>query len=210
MEMMMSSINTMMGQPLDGSNLEARVLSAQKGDLSAFNELVLLYQNTVYGLALRILGDEDSAEDVTQNTFLAAYRNLAHFRNGSLRNWLIRVATNACVDEIRRRTRHPVQPLEYENEEDEGLLPSYDLSSQRSLPEKEVERHELDRAIQEALNRLDFDRRAVVVLVDFQDFDYREVSHILGIPIGTVKSRLARARQQLSRMLSSFMLFASA
>ncbi len=206
----MSSINATIGEQADGSSLDRLVLSAQKGDLRAFNELVLLYQDMIFNLALRILGDEESAEDITQNTFLAASRSLARFRNGSFRSWLYRIATNASYDELRRRKRQPVQSLSDEGEVEKRLLPFYDFSIKSSLPEYEVERHELDRAIQHALNRLDADQRAVVVLIDLQNLQYWEAAQTLGLPIGTVKSRLARARQQLSRLLGSFGLFTSA
>jgi RNA polymerase sigma factor (sigma-70 family) len=188
---------------LSGLNEVDLVSAAQKGDLQAFNQMVLLYQGRIFNLALRILGDEDSAEDIAQNTFLVAYRSLPGFRNGSFRAWLFRMCTNACYDELRRRKRHPVLSLEYEDEADERLLPLYDLPGSNILPEKESERHELEQVIQQALNRLDKDQRAVVVLVDLQDFDYQEAAQVLGVPIGTVKSRLARARRRLRFLLSN-------
>jgi RNA polymerase sigma factor (sigma-70 family) len=178
------------------------VSAAQKGDLDAFNQLVLLYQDRIYSLALRILGDETSAEDITQETFLAAYRSLSGFRNGSFRSWLYRIATNACYDELRRRKAHPVQPLELEDETEERFPPGYALSNSSPSPEKEYERLEVERAIQRALNQLDADYRAVVVLVDLQDFGYQEAAQILRVPIGTVKSRLARARRQLRHLIA--------
>jgi RNA polymerase sigma factor (sigma-70 family) len=186
---------------LTGSNNTDLVLAAKKGDLEAFNQMVLLYQERIYALALRILGDEDSAEDITQNTFLTAYLNLPRFRNGSFRSWLYRIATNACYDELRRRKSHPILSLEYEDEAEEKLMPLYDFTRPSMLPEKEVEKHQLEQSIQQALNRLDADQRAVVVLVDLQDFDYQEAAHILEVPIGTVKSRLVRARLKLRRLL---------
>ncbi len=183
------------------ANKDDLVLAAQKGDLEAFNELVLSYQDKIFALALRILGDEDSAEDITQDTFLIAYRNLPHFRNGSFRSWLYRIATNACYDELRRRKRRPTLSLEYEDNEEERLLPLYEFPGSSNGVEKAYENHELEQAIQQAINQLDVDQRAVVTLVDLQDFEYQEAAQILGVPIGTVKSRLARARQQLSHLL---------
>lgn len=188
---------------LIGLDEASLVCAAQKGDLEAFNQMVLFYQDRIFGLALRILGDEDSAEDITQNAFLTAYRSLPRFRNGSFRSWLYRIATNACYDELRQRKSHPALSLEDEDEAEERTLPPYDLAGQGMLPEKEVERHESARAIQQALNRLDADQRAVVVLVDVQDFDYQEAAQILGVPIGTVKSRLVRARLRLRQLLNA-------
>lgn len=175
---------------------------AQKGDPEAFNQLVLSYQDGIYNLAARIIGDEDAAEDITQNTFLAAYLNLPRFRNGSFRGWLYRIATNLCYDIHRRNKRYPVLPIEDKDLAEEKLLPLYDFSGSNVLPETELERHEMEQVIRHALNQLDPDQRNVVVLVDLQECDYQEAAHILGIPIGTVKSRLARARVRLHQLLS--------
>jgi RNA polymerase sigma factor (sigma-70 family) len=188
---------------LTGLNEADLVLAAQKGDLQAFNQIVLLYQDRIFNQALRLLRDEDSAEDITQNTFLTAYRCLPGVRIGSFRSWLFRVCTNACYDELRRRKRRPVSSLGYEDEADERLLPPYDWPDSNTLPEKESERHELERIIHQALNRLVPDQRAVVVLVDLQGFDYLEAAQVLGVPVGTVKSRLARARLRLHHLLSA-------
>lgn len=183
-------------------NESGLVTLAQQGNLEAFNQLVMLHQDKIYSLALRILGDEASAEDITQNTFLSAFRSLPGFRKGSFHSWLYRIATNACYDELRRRKSHPLQPLEDEGGEEENPFQLYNFfSGTVLLPEKEVERHELQYVVHQALNRLDPDQRAVIVLVDLQDINYKEAAHILEVPIGTVKSRLARARVQLRNLL---------
>ena len=180
------------------------ILAARRGDVGAFNQLVLSYQDRIYNLSARILGDNDLAEDITQNTFLTAYLNLPRFRNGSFRSWIYRIATNACYDVHRRHKRYPVMSLENEILAEERISPLDDFSGSSTLPEMEVERHELEQVIQQALNRLDADQRTIVVLIDQQDFDYAEVAQILRIPIGTVKSRLARARLRLRQLLSKF------
>ena len=184
------------------SMIEANlILAAQKGDLEAFNQLVLFYQDRIFAMAQKILGDGNLAEDITQNAFLTAYLNLPRFRNGSFRSWLYRIAINACYDELRWHKRHPVLSLENEDEAEELLMPLNDLRGSSLLPEKVVEKRELEQFIQQALNRLDADQRAVVVLVDLQDFDYQEAAQILGVPMGTIKSRLVRARLKLRHML---------
>ncbi len=177
------------------------VSAAQGGDLEAFNRLVVLYQDRIYTLASRLLGDEDSAADITQDAFLSAYRSLPNFHHGSFRGWLYRIATNACYDELRRRKRRPVISLEFEDEAEERSLEPYDFEDHTASPEKQYEQRELEQTIQRALNRLNPDQRAVVVLVDLQEFDYQEAAEILGVPIGTVKSRLVRARLQLRELL---------
>jgi RNA polymerase sigma-70 factor (ECF subfamily) len=185
-----------------GSNEAELVSAAQKGDLEAFNRLVISYQEKVFNLALRILGDEASAEDITQTTFLAAFRSLRRFRNGSFRSWLYRIATNACYDEYRRLKRHPVLSSESEDVAEEKFTPLDGMPGLNILPEKEYDRHERDLVVQQALDRLETEQRSVVVLVDLQDLDYQEAAQILGVPVGTVKSRLARARIKLGQLLS--------
>jgi RNA polymerase sigma-70 factor (ECF subfamily) len=200
---MVTNYKTLQGNPT--RLREAELVSAtQRGDLEAFNQLVLTYQDHVFSLASRIVGDDDLAEDITQNTFLAAYRHLSGFRYGSFRSWLLQIATHACFDELRKQKRHPNQSLEYEADREEKLFPIYDLPIPSTLPEKEYEQRELNQAIQSALNQLDADRRAVVVLVDLEDFDYQEAAQILAVPIGTVKSRLGRARLQLRHHLKAY------
>jgi RNA polymerase sigma factor (sigma-70 family) len=185
---------------------EAVLISASReGDLDAFNQLVLHYQAMIYNLAQRILGDPDSADDITQDTFLTAYLNLSRFRNGSFRSWLYRIATNACYDVHRQHKRHPVLSIEKEILEEQEFLPLFDVHGSSLMPEVEFDRHELGQVIQKALNQLDVDQRTVVVLIDLQDFDYQEAAQILGIPVGTVKSRLARARMILRHLLSTFL-----
>ncbi|OGN92596.1 MAG: hypothetical protein A2Y88_07830 [Chloroflexi bacterium RBG_13_48_10] len=185
------------------SNETDIVADAQKGDLEAFNKLVLSYQDRIFNLAVRILGDSALAEDITQNTFLTAYLNMLSFRNGSFRGWLFRITTNLCYDVHRRHKRYPVVSLENDVDNEERLSPLYDFPEPSTLPEKELEKRELEQVVQQALNQLDSDQRTVVTLIDIQDFDYKEAAQILEVPIGTVKSRLARARQQLRLRLSA-------
>jgi RNA polymerase sigma-70 factor (ECF subfamily) len=184
------------------SNEASLIFNARQGDLDSFNQLVLSYQDRVYNLAARILGDDDSAADITQNTFLTAYLNLPRFRNGSFRSWLFRITANACYDAFRRSKRHPVFSIEDKELVEEKLSPLDDFSSSTRLPEVELERHELAHLVQNAINHLDIDQRAVLILVDQQEFDYQQAAQILGVPLGTVKSRLARARLRLRQLLS--------
>lgn len=189
---------------LVGLNETLLTQTARQGDLEAFNQLVLLYQDRIYSLALRMLGDEDSAQDITQTTFLNAFLGLQGLRNGSFHSWLYRIATNSCYDELRRRRRHPNLSLESEETAEERALPPSDLASPSILPEKEYDRHELEQTVRQALNRLSAGYQAAVVLVDLEDYSYEEAGKILGISIGTVKSRLARGRVHLSRILNNF------
>lgn len=181
------------------------IKDAIQGDLDAFNRLVLAYQEMAFNLAYRMLSDEDAAADVTQTAFISAYRNLHSYRGGSFRAWVMRMVTNACYDELRRRHRHPTVALEPFNAEEEEEIesPSW-LADDGPSPEDEVETQELEQAIQHCIQDLPDEFRAVVVMVDVQGFDYAEVSQAIGKPLGTIKSRLARARLRLRDCLSGF------
>jgi len=175
----------------------ALIRSAQRGDLDAFNRLVLHYQDVVFNQAYRMMGESEAAEDAAQETFISAFRNLRSFRGGSFKAWLLRIVTNACYDELRRRKRHPttsLQPLD--NEDDEIETPRW-LRDHSEMPEEQLERDELGSAIRHCLDDLPPEFRAVVILVDIQGLDYSEASAVTQKPIGTIKSRLARARMRL-------------
>ncbi len=182
----------------------ALIRDAQHGDLDAFNTLVLAYQDIVYNTALRILGDEDLAADASQEAFISAFRALNSYRGGSFRAWLLRTVTNACYDELRRKQRRPTTPLEPETEDgDEVETPRW-LADPNASPEEELDQAELEHAIQHCLENLPTDFRAVVVLADIQGLDYTEVAAVVKKPLGTIKSRLARARLRLRECLQSF------
>jgi RNA polymerase sigma-70 factor (ECF subfamily) len=183
----------------------ALVNDALKGELDAFNRLVLAYQDMAFNVAYRILGDDDLAQDATQNAFLSAYKNLRMFRGGSFKAWVMRMVTNSCYDELRRKQRRPTTPLEPVDEEtgEENESPHW-LASDDPSPETTLEQAEVEHAIQHCLERLSPDFRAVVVLVDVQGMDYDEVSRSIGSPLGTVKSRLARARLNMRDCLRGF------
>lgn len=180
-------------------------LAAQQGDLDAFNRLVLVYQDMAYNLAYRMLSDEAAAEDATQMAFISAYRNLKGYRGGSFRSWIMRIVTNQCYDELRRFKKHPTVPLESCNCEDkEDIESSHWLADDSNSPEEAYARAELDRAIQHCLNNLPEDFRSVVILVDLEGQNYHDTASIINKPLGTVKSRLARARTHLQECLNRF------
>jgi len=180
------------------------IRSAQKGDLDSFNSLVLAYQEIIFNTALRILGDDELAADATQEAFISAFRNITSFRGGSFRAWLSRTVTNACYDELRRKKRRPTTPLEPTNDEDEEIESPHWLADPELSPEKVFEQAELEHAIQHCLDSLPIDYRSVVVLADIQGLDYNEVAISLRKPLGTIKSRLARARLRLQECLQDF------
>ena len=182
----------------------ALVEQARSGDLNAFNRLVLEYQDMAFNLAARMLSDEDAAADVTQTAFLSAYRSLESFRGGSFRAWVMRMVTNACYDELRRRKRRPTVSLEPVTDDDEEIESPAWLADDGPSPEDELERAELESALQTCLQGLPEDFRVVVLMVDVEGLDYQEVSNATGKPLGTIKSRLARARMKMRDCLSQY------
>lgn len=180
------------------------IQAARQGDLDSFNRLVLAYQDIVYGQAYRMLGDPEPAADAAQETFIAAFRNMKNFRGGSFRAWLLRIATNTCYDELRRRQRRPTTPLEPADAEDDEVESPHWLADTEHSPEEAAEKAELERALQHCLEGLPPEFRTVVILVDLQGLDYAEAGTAIGSPVGTVKSRLARARLRLRDCLQGF------
>jgi len=180
------------------------IQEAQKGDLDAFNRLVLAYQDQVYSQAYRIIGESEAAADAAQEAFISAYNHLNSYRGGSFRAWLLRIVTNSCYDELRRRQRRPTSPLEPLDDAGEEIESPGWMVDPSDGPEDQIERAELRRAIQHCLDGLAVEFRAVVVLVDVQGMDYVEAAQAIGKPLGTVKSRLARARVRLQDCLRGF------
>ncbi len=185
-------------------NESVLIHDAQQGDLDAFNRLVLAYQDALYNTALRILGDEERAADATQEAFISAFRAINSYRGGSFKAWLLRTVTNACYDELRRQKRRPTTPLEPENDDDEEVESPRWLADSSMSPEEKFEAAELEHALQHCLEALPTDFRAVVVLADVQGLDYAEVAAAVHSPLGTVKSRIARARLRLRECLQDF------
>lgn len=177
----------------------ALIRAAQRGNLDAFNELVRTYQHRVYNLAYRMLGDAAAADDATQETLISAYRSLGGFRGGSFISWLLRIVANRCYDELRRQKRRPTASWDDFGEVEEDANPV--LINGKESPEERVERNELSHLLQAAINSLPPDQRVVVLLSDVEGMDYAEISATVGVPLGTVKSRLARGRARLRDLL---------
>ena len=182
----------------------ALVQSAQHGDLDSFNTLILHYQDRVFNTALRILGDEDIAQDAAQEAFISAFRSISSFRGGSFKAWLLRTVTNACYDELRRQKRKPTTPLEPDTKDGDEMDSPRWLADPNLTPAEQSEADELEYAIQHCLDTLPTDFRTVVVLADIQGMDYSEVAIAAHVPLGTIKSRLARARLRLRECLRGF------
>ena len=180
------------------------IVSAQEGDLDAFNTLVLNYQDLLYRIALRIVHDECIAEDAVQEAVIHAFRHIRSFRGGNFKSWLARVTVNASYDELRRGKRHNGTPLElFTSEGDEVESPDW-MRDPDTGPEERAEESELKRAMQNCIKSLVPDYRLMVILVDIEGMSYEEAAQVARVPVGTVKSRLARARMQLRTSLQGY------
>lgn len=170
----------------------ALIQRAQGGDLAAFNALVLRHQDSVYTAAYRILGDPDSAADAAQEAFINAHRKLDTYRGGAFRAWIVRIVTNLAYDQLRYDRRRPAAHLDDlpGGESDDGPP----LPDQAATPEQVVQQRELNAAIQNCINRLQADQRVVLVMSDVEGYSYQEIADSTGVQLGTVKSRLSRAR----------------
>jgi RNA polymerase sigma-70 factor, ECF subfamily len=161
------------------------------GDLNAFNELVIEYQNLAYSVAYRLLDDTDAAGDAVQDSFIKAFRALDTFRGGSFKSWLMRIVTNTCYDVLRARQRRKTDSLEAFPVEDEYIPALVDKSES---PQQYVERQELAKIIALAIQHLPEDQQVSIILCDIEGYTYEEIAEISGVAIGTVKSRISRAR----------------
>lgn len=175
-------------------NEEALIARAADGDVNAFNQLILEYQQMAFNVAYRILSDEDKAMDATQDAFLRGFRALHQFRGGSFKAWLLRIVTNCSYDQLRVKQRRPTTPIDDLVEDDEH---STIVEDPGERPEDHVERMELGSAIQTALSLLPEEQRTVLVLSDIEGLSYEEIAEVTLVSLGTVKSRLSRARAKL-------------
>jgi RNA polymerase sigma-70 factor (ECF subfamily) len=178
---------------------KALIDAARQGDVGSFNQLVLSYQSMVYNFAYRILGDRHAAADATQDAFFSAFKAIGKFRGGSFKAWLLRIVTNACYDQLRRKQRQPSTSLD-------ALLvlessPTQSLTDSRESPEEYTVRQELSKVIQIGIGSLPPEQRITLVLADVQGFSYQEIAGVTGVSLGTVKSRLSRARNKLRDFL---------
>jgi RNA polymerase sigma-70 factor (ECF subfamily) len=176
----------------------ALIEQAKMGDVAAYNRLVLAHQQAVYNVAHRIMGERQSAEDVTQESFIAAYQSLNSFRDGSFRAWLLRITTNRCYDELRKYKRRPQSSLDDLTADNESFA---FLRDPEEGPEAQQQRLELIRAIERCLQGLPEDQRVTAVLCDVEGYDYNDIARITRVSLGTVKSRMSRARSKLRECL---------
>jgi RNA polymerase sigma-70 factor (ECF subfamily) len=168
---------------------------ARQGDREAFTQLIVQYQVPLYNTALRMVGSREDAADITQEAFLRAWEKIRTLREAPFKSWLFQIAVNLCYDHFRRGRRYGVMP----DEEQGGKIVG--LGVAMPDPQERAEANERSRAVRESIEALDHDMRAALVLRDINGLSYDEIAGVLGVPLGTVKSRIARARAQVQENL---------
>ncbi len=179
---------------------------AKEGDLKAFEEIYQMYHRRIYNAVYGMLGDPDDAQDVTQDVFMRLYDALPTLRaDEAFSTYLYRIALNLCRDRARRKKRVRFQSMDTPRADDEGDVEPMEFPDQGKLPEELLTGDELQRRVREAVLTLSNDHKAVIVMHHFQGMEVNDIARILGVPTGTVKSRLARGRDQLHRKLRSYL-----
>jgi len=188
-----------------GAGAEQQLIAqATQGDLDAFNQLVLLYQNLAYSVAYRTLQDGDAAADAVQESMIKAFRSLSNFQGGSFKSWIIRIIVNTCYDMLRSQKRRRTDSLDNfadDDSSDYGSEYSMQLEDPSEQPDAFAQRMELSQLIEHGIARLPADQRLALTLCDVHGYAYEEISELTGMPMGTVKSRINRARAKLREYL---------
>ena len=176
----------------------------QEGDETAFKRLLERYQDRILNFILRMVGDVDTATDIAQEVFIRVYLNAGRYLPGSkFAPWLYRIASNLAINELRRRKRWRFFSIDEPVMNDDERNSQYELVDDETLsPEAAVLQHETVAYVEEALDKVPLKYRTPLILREIEGYDYEEISQILNIPRGTVKSRLSRGRTLLQNILS--------
>jgi RNA polymerase sigma-70 factor (ECF subfamily) len=187
------------------------IAQAAAGDLGAFNQLVLRYQNLAYSVAYRTLQEEDAAADAVQESMIKAFRGIKGFGGGSFKSWIIRIVVNTCYDHLRSRKRRRTDSLDNFAGDDSGGSDgsggddyNFQLEDPGERPDAYVQRMELSELIEHSISRLPPDQRLALTLCDVHGYSYEEIGELTGMPMGTVKSRINRARTRLREYLLQY------
>jgi RNA polymerase sigma-70 factor (ECF subfamily) len=170
---------------------------ARRGDREAFTQLIVQYQVPLYNMALRMVGKPDDAADIAQEAFLRAWEKIRTLREAPFKAWLFQIAANLCYDHFRRGKRYGVMP----DDEQTGQTNVVGLGIVTPDPQERAEANERTRLVRDSIQALDHDMRIAIVLRDVNGMAYDEIAGVLGVPLGTVKSRIARARAQVQERL---------
>lgn len=186
-----------MDMPMAEQSEKILVSLAKRGDMTAFEQLVLAHEKRVYNVALRMSGSSEDAKDISQEVFLKAFRNIRNFdERAAFSTWIYRITVNACIDEMRKRKGKPSLSLEHEMQDEEGAW-ALQIADEHETPEEALLRREKQREILLAMEKLSPEHKAAVTLRDIRGLSYEEIAGALEMPLGTVKSRICRARSQL-------------
>jgi RNA polymerase sigma-70 factor, ECF subfamily len=184
------------------------VLRLQANEDAAYDELVRTYSTSIFHVAYRMLGDSAEASDVVQEIFLKVFRNIAGFKGeAALKTWIFRIAFSEILNRLRwwkRRHRFATVSLD-DQQNGSGAGVAHVMASSSPTPEQVLQSKEQEAAIQQALGKLSGEHRSIIVLRDIEGFSYNEIADVLGVSIGTVKSRLARARADLKQSLMRYL-----
>ena len=173
------------------------IRKAKQGDMLAFEELILKHEKIVYNVALRMMNHSEDARDISQEVFLKAYRSLSNFdERSAFSTWLYRITHNTCIDEMRKRKGKQTYSLEEELESEDGAM-QRQVADESDTPEESLLREEQKSEILQALDTLSEEHKAAIILRDVKGLAYEEIAEILELSLGTVKSRINRARNQL-------------
>lgn len=176
------------------------------GDVDAFESLILVHQKKVYNIAYHFFYKHEDAQEMAQNAMIKAFQNISNFqKKSSFETWLFRITTNICIDEKRKRQKSEFISLDDKTKEDEYVFREKIPQTVFVLPEGALLKKELQDKIKIALEKLNVESRTVIVLRDIRGLNYDEISEIINVPLGTVKSRINRARQMLREILSTEM-----
>lgn len=182
---------------------EKLIERSQNGDMDAFEELVVRYERKVYAIAYRFMGNREDANDLSQEAFIKAYRNINKFRkDSSFFTWMCRIVSNVCKDELRKIKRKPQTYLDEDVWLEEGSV-SKQVKDNEPTPEQAYEKVELNNYLQSLLNQLKPEYRMVIILREIEGYSYDEISELLNVSLGTVKSRISRARKALKEKIAS-------
>ena len=175
------------------------ILRASGGDPSAFNQLMGMHEKRMYAVALRMCGNREDAQDCLQEAMLRVYRAIGGFKGqSSFGTWVYRITMNTCLDELRRKKNK--QNVSFDNLLDQGWSPADDSAS----PEKKVMQIEMRKSISSSIQELPEDMRSAIIMRDIHGYSYDEIADMLGVNVGTIKSRISRGREKLREKLSNF------
>ena len=186
---------------LEQENDALLVQQAKDGDMAAFERLIIQYEKMVYNIALKMMSNQEDAKDVSQDVFIKLFRNLDKFKgDSSFSTWTYRIAVNTCIDELRKRKKKMTVSIDMETEGEDSKI-KRELTDNAPTPEESYLEKEGTEKIRAAMEQLSNDHKMMITLRDFQGLSYTEIAEITELSLGTVKSRIARARLQLKNLL---------